>query len=75
MTRPLKLAALSVVLLAVLLILIGLTYLGVLHGAQAIGIDDANARATGILMAVFGGIGWFVTFAWAMVEAAWRMKD
>jgi len=75
MMRPLKLAALSVVLLAVLLLLIGGTFLGVMHGAQAIGIDEPNAKATGILLAGLCGMGWFCLFAWATIEAAWRMKD
>ncbi len=74
MTRPLKLAALSVVLLAVWLMLIGMTFLGVMHGAELVGIDEPNARATGILVSAISGIGWFILFAWSMAEAARKMR-
>lgn len=72
--RPLKLLALSVVLMAVLLLLVVGTFVGVRHFMLALGMDDVNAKGVAILLAVTAGIGWFVLLTWSFVEAARRLK-
>lgn len=73
--RPLKLAALSVVLLALLLLMVAGTFVGVRHFMMALGMDEINARGVGILLSIICGLGWFALLTWAFVEAARRTRD
>jgi hypothetical protein len=74
MMRPLKLAALSVVLLALLLLLIAGAYCGVSHGVRALGMDDINSKGVAIPVSVVAGLGWLVLFVWTFIEAVRRFK-
>ena len=72
--RPLKLLALSVVLLAALFLMVAGTFVGVQHFLIALGMDEINSRGVGILLAIICGLGWFVLFVWSFTEAVRRFK-
>lgn len=73
--RPLKLAALSAVLMAILLLMVAGTFVGVRHLMLALGMDEHNSKGVGALLAAVGGLGWFVLCTWSFIEAARRIRD